>query len=200
MLLISVICMLVATFILSVVYCFVKDKTWSFILQIANLITLVCLGITVANYKYSFNIYSIVLIASILPQIFNIRKFPILIRSSSLLLSASCIAFCGIFLGLEVSYGIIIGIAFGLSFMFIALARKKTKNLIPNTLAYLAIGIVLGQILTVLLYSADFQNIAFCLASIVFAIYVWMSHHAYDRFAIFAYYLSILGFFATFAL
>ncbi len=73
MLLASVICMFVATIMLIVVDCFLKNhKVISLLLQILSYTALFCSAFTLAHYKNDLSIFSILLIASILPQIITL--------------------------------------------------------------------------------------------------------------------------------
>jgi len=67
----SLVCMLAATIILGVGFCFAPSKTWAFIIQILILISLVCFGIVFTTFTTGFNLYSILLIAAIIPQFLN---------------------------------------------------------------------------------------------------------------------------------
>ncbi|MBP3619698.1 MAG: hypothetical protein J6J24_03460, partial [Clostridia bacterium] len=69
MLNIATICMLIAVIILYVCACFFnKNKALSFLLQAFCLISLLCLGIVVANSQNNFSAYVIFLIVAVVPQ------------------------------------------------------------------------------------------------------------------------------------
>ncbi len=73
MLLASVICMFSATLILAVVDCFLKKhKVISLLLQILTITALFCSAFVLVHFKNAFSIFSIMLIASILPQIITL--------------------------------------------------------------------------------------------------------------------------------
>lgn len=73
MLLAAVICMFSATLILAVVDCFLKKhKAISLLLQILTITSLFCSAFVLVHFKNSFSIFSIMLIASILPQIISL--------------------------------------------------------------------------------------------------------------------------------
>lgn len=73
MLLAAVICMFSATLILAVVDCFLKKhKAISLLLQILTITALFCSAFVLVHFKNAFSIFSIMLIASILPQIITL--------------------------------------------------------------------------------------------------------------------------------
>ena len=68
MLIVSVICLLAATIIFALVGCFVKKSTPAFfILKAASIMSLAFFAMLCANYKQSFDGYSILLILSVFP-------------------------------------------------------------------------------------------------------------------------------------
>lgn len=79
MLMISVICLLVATLIFGITSCFTQRNTPLFFLtKTASLICLACLAVVCANYKNAFDGYSILIIFSVLPaflMIFDLKAY-----------------------------------------------------------------------------------------------------------------------------
>lgn len=123
-----------------------------------------------------------------------------LLKSLAFFMSAICIAFCGLYLGIETYFGFLIGLAIALFATFILLAAKKKINifdLLSYFLAFLSVGIVLGQILTVLLYSFALPNILFSVGSLMFCVFVLLSTFLKSKFDHLAYLSAmILLFFA----
>lgn len=242
MLMAALICMFVATVVLVVGVCFLKNnKTLAFLLQTFSLVSLLCLGFVAAVYKNNFSGYSIFIILSIAPQflaVFDFKEFlnlknvsqeelPLetkynsfeddgiendsnikkhkkhhfiksngsLFNSIGILLSSVCIGFCGLYLGIETFYGFLIGLALACSGIFLLLIVKKTLNpydLLSYFLMFFGIGILLGQIATVLLYSLSLANILFAVGALIFAVYVSLKAFIKNRFVNIAYYLAMM--------
>ena len=79
MLIISVICLLAATLIFALSSCFVKKNTPAFfLLKAASIISLAFFAVLCANYKHSFDGYSILLILSVFPAfitLFDLKSY-----------------------------------------------------------------------------------------------------------------------------
>ncbi len=95
-------------------------------------------------------------------------------ESIAFFLSAFLFAFGGFYLGKETPFGLLLAIPFGIIGIFVTLLRKNHNffDIISNVLCYMAAGFLVGQIITVLLYSSVLSNIFFAIAAFVFASYI----------------------------
>lgn len=199
MLLIAVILMFVASASLSVALCFVNEKKFSTPINLLHFISIVCLGLTAITYSNAFNGYSILLILSVMPLFFTVFDFKFeikpnnidreiqsqktfdlgkIIESLAYLLSAFCIAFCSLYLGKESPFGFMAGIALGFALTFLHFIIKKqsmTTNLfdfLQKLFTFIGVGLLLGAIITTLLYSVALTNILFSISCLLYATYI----------------------------
>lgn len=124
----------------------------------------------------------------------------ILLQSIALLLSAICIGFCGLYLGLETFYGFLIGLALAFALTFLLLIIKKNINLfdlLGYFFVFLGIGILIGQIVTVLLYSFAITNILFCIGALIYCVYSCLTLFAKTKFDHLVYFLSMFCLLST---
>ena len=86
------------------------------------------------------------------------------------LLASIPIGICGLYLGIETFYGFLIGLGVALAITFLDLARKKVTNpvdVFSKFVAFLAVGFLIGQALTVILYSFALPNILYCAGALL---------------------------------
>ncbi len=116
------------------------------------------------------------------------------------ILTAGCVTFAGLYLGLETFYGALFGVATGFAIMFLVLAMKKEINLfdiIGATLSFVAVGLLLGSIITVILYSVSLTNILFCLGCLAMATSFALQALHKTRFDNLIYCVGMICLFAT---
>lgn len=92
------------------------------------------------------------------------------LTSLAYLLSSIPIGICGLYLGIETFYGFLIGLGIALAITFLTLARKKVTNpfdIFSKFVAFLAVGFLIGQALTVILYSFALPNILYCAGALL---------------------------------
>lgn len=221
MLFASVITLLSTTFILAVVDCFFKKhKTITFSLQVLTTISLFCTIFAFLHYKNKLDMFGLVLILSVLPQLLthfhalknekmpssnSINKityqnpekdknWSFLLKCIGLFISSAILSICGLILGKETFYLYPLAIAIGLFVTFAACLKKKNVNLLTFFswfFAFFAAGISLAQILTVLLYSTALPNILYCIAMLFYSVYAIISVTNF-KYANLIYILSIL--------
>ena len=90
------------------------------------------------------------------------------------LLSSFLFAFAGLYLGKETPFGFLMAIPFALIGLCITFMRKNHNfyDVISNILCYISAGFLVGQIITVLMYSFALSNILYAIASLIFASYI----------------------------
>jgi hypothetical protein len=123
-----------------------------------------------------------------------------LLAGISALMSSVCVGFCGIYLGLETFYGFVIGAGVGFALTFLALIINKTKNpfdILAYFLSFLAVGIMLGQIVTVLFYATNLTNILYCVGAFCFAIFAFLSSFKRNNYFCLIYFVAMFCLFAT---
>lgn len=116
------------------------------------------------------------------------------------LLTAICVTFAGLYLGLETFYGALFGLATGIALMFLYLALKKEINLfdlLGMTLSFISIGLLVGSVITVVLYSFSLTNILFCLGALILATYIGMKCFYKTKFDNLVYCLATICLLAT---
>ena len=104
-------------------------------------------------------------------------------QSLAYLISAFLIAFAGFYLGKVSPFGMLVGLPAALIGLFIALLTKK-KNLfdiLSSIVCYMAVGLLIGQIVAVLIYSFAVANILFAVSSFVFAAYILTSLYTNEK-------------------
>ena len=104
-------------------------------------------------------------------------------QSLAYLISAFLIAFAGFYLGKVSPFGMLVGLPAALIGLFIALLTKK-KNLfdiLSSVVCYMAVGLLIGQIVAVLIYSFAVANILFAVSSFVFAAYILTSLYTNEK-------------------
>lgn len=95
------------------------------------------------------------------------------LTSLAYLLSSIPIGICGLYLGIETVYGFLIGLGIAAAITFLTLARKKVKNpfdVFSSFMAFLAVGFLIGQAITVLLYSFALSNILYCAGAVLLSV------------------------------
>lgn len=123
-----------------------------------------------------------------------------LLKSTALLLSSICLALAGLYVGLETFYGLLIGLAVGLALSFLSFIIKKNQNPYDKLslfFAFLSIGLVVGQMLTSLLYSFSLTNILYCVGGAVFCIYALLVMFARSKFDHLALFIAIFSLVST---
>lgn len=217
MLMIASICMLCAAVIFSIGVFFAKNKAWSISFQILTNIALICLAITSSIKVAKFNLYTILICVAFALQMISIyipkskqtlqnddekkkvSKSEIfeVIKSATNLIISAVLGVCGLYLGLEKAYGYLLGACLAGCFIFVCLGigrKYKLLDLLCLIFDILAIGIVVAQIPTVLIYSQSIKNIMFCLACVIFANYIILKRYKDQKLANIAFYLSALLF------
>ena len=104
-------------------------------------------------------------------------------QSLAYLISAFLIAFAGFYLGKVSPFGMLVGLPAALVGLFIALITKK-KNLfdvLSSVVCYMAVGLLIGQIVAVLIYSFAIANILFAVSSFIFAAYILTSLYTNEK-------------------
>lgn len=97
-----------------------------------------------------------------------------ILAALGILLTSIVLSVCGLVLGLETVYLYLLAIAIAAVLTFLILIIKKNINLfdlISYILVFLAVGLALAQILTVLIYSFEIKTILYCLGLLIFATY-----------------------------
>lgn len=125
----------------------------------------------------------------------------LVLTALSQFLSAICIALSALYVGKETFYGLLIGLAVAIALTCLTLALKEKVNLfdlISHFLMFFAIGLMLGQIVTVLIYSFDIANLIFCGGALFFAGFVAMKIYVKSNYDNLVYFLSMLCLIATF--
>jgi len=107
-------------------------------------------------------------------------------------LSAFCVAFCGLYLGKETAFGFLLGIAIALFLTFLdAIIHKNKKyesfmhgfvDYLQNFIMFIGIGLLLGQIIPVLLYSTQIKNIMFCLGCLAYSTHIFLTIYLKSKF------------------
>ncbi|MGN1201433.1 MAG: hypothetical protein ACI4R8_04175 [Candidatus Caccovivens sp.] len=123
-----------------------------------------------------------------------------LLKSISFLLPAICIGFAGLYLGIETIFGFLLGLALAFAGIFLLLIIKKHLNpydLLGYFLSFLAIGVCLGQIVTVILYAQTITNILYCVGSFIFCSFVALSTFKNTKYNHLLYILAIFSLFLT---
>lgn len=122
------------------------------------------------------------------------------LTSFSQFASAICIALAALYLGKESLYSFLIGLAVALALTFVTLAIKENLNLfdlISHFLLFFSIGLMLGQIAAVLIYSFDVTNLIFCGGALFFAGFSALKLYVKSNFDELLYFLAMLCLFAT---
>ena len=90
------------------------------------------------------------------------------------LLSSFLFAFAGLYLGKETPFGFLMAIPFALIGLCITFMRKNHNflDVISNIFCFVSAGFLVGQIITVLIYSFALSNILYAIASLIFASYI----------------------------
>lgn len=117
-----------------------------------------------------------------------------LLQSLALFLSSICVALSGLYIGLETFYGLFIGIAMGFALIFLNLITKKTFNpydLLSLALVCLSVGILVGNIIIVALYSLSLSNILFCVGSLLLCGYALLKHYIKTNYAEILYFIAM---------
>lgn len=117
-----------------------------------------------------------------------------LLQALALLLSSVCISLSGLYLGLETFYGIFIGIAMGFALVFLNLITKKSINpydLLSLALTCLSVGLLIGNIIIVALYSLSLTNILFCVGSLLICEYAFLKHYIKTNYAEILYFIAM---------
>ena len=123
-----------------------------------------------------------------------------LVQNSAFLLTSICLAFSALYIGMETFYGFLIGLALACALTCLMAILKKHKNpfdILSLFLMFLGIGILLGQILTVLLYATNITNIFFCIGCLVLCAYACLENFLKSRFDHLALFLAFFCFVAT---
>lgn len=123
------------------------------------------------------------------------------ISSISLLLPALAIALSGLFLGVETIYTFLLGIALASASTFLILIIKKTENffdIMTIFFAMLSVGLLLGEIVAVAMYSFTLINIIYCVSCLVYCVYIISKIFLNDcKYFQLLYVVAMLGLFAT---
>lgn len=123
-----------------------------------------------------------------------------LINNSSLCISAFLLGLSGLYLGKESVYGFLIGLAISFAATFLYLIIKKEKNpykILSFLLVFLAVGVLLGQILSVVIYSFNITSIIYCLGSISFITFIFLNRYIKSRFCDIAYFIAMILMFVS---
>lgn len=123
-----------------------------------------------------------------------------LLTSIGFLLTAVCLSLSALYVGLETYYGFLIGLALAFAMFFAFMIVKKSVNFYDGLgmfLIFLAVGILIGQIVIVLLCAIDLINILFCVGLLLCAIYFVLSVRLKSKYDHIAFFVSILAILAT---
>lgn len=95
-------------------------------------------------------------------------------QSASFVLSSFLFAFSGLYLGKETPFGFLMALPFALIGVFTSLLKNKKNifDIVCHALSFMSAGFLIGQIITVLIYSFAPSNILFAVAGLVFASYI----------------------------
>lgn len=117
----------------------------------------------------------------------------LILKSVANFMTATCLALAGLYIGMETFLGFLIGVALALVLTFLLLIIKKKINpydLLSYFLAFLSIGLVLGQVITVLLFSFSLINILFSAGAIIFCAYAMLSMFVKSNFDHLAFFVA----------
>lgn len=123
-----------------------------------------------------------------------------ILTSIATLMSATAIGFAGLYIGVETVYGFLIGLAFAFAGTFLLLIIKKSFNIFDLAgyfLQILASGILIGQIITGLMYSFALANILYACGALLFCVYVAISNFLKSNYDHLAYLVAMLMLFVT---
>ena len=117
-----------------------------------------------------------------------------ILQSLSLALSSFCVSFGGLYLGLETFYGFLIGLAVASALTFLVLILKKSLNpydLLSYFLTFLAIGLLIGNMIIVILYSFSLINILYCAGALIFCGYIILNNYVKGNYDEIIYFIAM---------
>ncbi len=107
-----------------------------------------------------------------------------LFESLALFLSAFFIAFAGLYLGKLSPFGMLAGLPMGIIGLSITYLKDKKANVfdvVSNTLSYVGAGMLLGQIVSVAIYSLNAASILYMIACLALASYMLTCIYTKER-------------------
>ncbi len=125
----------------------------------------------------------------------------LILKSVANFMTATSLALAGLYIGMETYLGFLIGVALALVLTFLLLIIKKKVNpydLLSFFLAFLSIGLVLGQVVTILMFSFSLINILFSAGAIVFCVYAMLSMFVKSNFDHLAFFVAFFCLICTF--
>ena len=105
-------------------------------------------------------------------------------ESIAFFISAFLIAFAGLYLGKVTYFGFLIGIPFAILGICVTGLKKPKFNkldIISTLLTFLAVGMLVGQIVAVLVYSINLCNILYSIGALLFSAYAITSAFTKER-------------------
>lgn len=97
--------------------------------------------------------------------------------------SSFLVAFAGLYLGKETPFGLLMGIPFAIIGLFLTMLRKNHNpfDLLSNSLNFMSVGFLLGQVLAVVVYSFALPNILYSLSLLVLSGYILATTFTKER-------------------
>ncbi len=124
----------------------------------------------------------------------------LLLKSVAMVMTSVCLGLAGVYIGMETFYGFLIGVALACALLFLLLIIKKTINpydALSYFLMFLAIGIIVGQIATVLLFSFSLTNILFSVGALIYCVYVGLTAFVKSNFDHLAFFVAFFCLIST---
>lgn len=124
----------------------------------------------------------------------------LLLKSVAMVMTSICLGLAGVYIGMETFYGFLIGVALACALLFLLLIIKKTINpydALSYFFMFLAIGIIVGQIVTVLLFSFNLTNILFSVGALIYCVYVGLSAFVKSNFDHLAFFVAFFCLIST---
>ena len=124
----------------------------------------------------------------------------LLLKSVAMVMTSICLGLAGVYIGMETFYGFLIGVALACALLFLLLIIKKTINpydVLSYFFMFLAIGIIIGQIATVLLFSFNLTNILFSVGALIYCVYVGLSAFVKSNFDNMAFFVAFFCLIST---
>lgn len=127
----------------------------------------------------------------------------LLLKSISIFMTATCLALAGLYIGMETYFGFLIGVAIAFVSIFLLLIIKKSVNpydLLSYFLMFLSVGILIGQVITILMFSFSLINILFSIGAIIYCLYVELSAFVKSNFDHLAFFVGFFCLICTFVI